>query len=79
MGEVSIFSKLEKTSGQTIRLVKIRTVALFYPTIAALSSNFFVAFYALDISYLSILKKSTKELKTFRLTRIEGNSFYVLY
>ena len=44
MVEVSIFYKSEKTSGQTVRPIKINTVALFYLVIAAWSSNFFVAF-----------------------------------
>ena len=33
--EVSIFYKLEKTSGQTVQPIKIKTVALFYLIVAA--------------------------------------------
>ena len=35
MVEVSIFCKLEMMSGQTVRPIKIKTVAFFYLTMAA--------------------------------------------
>ena len=35
MAEVSTFCKLEKTSSQTIRPIKIKTAALFYLIMAA--------------------------------------------
>ena len=83
MVEVSIFCKSEKTSGQTIQPIKIKTVAFFYLIMAAYSSNIFCCFYcALDISSrimkslreVSIFQKLAKtEVKTFRPTKIEVN------
>ena len=47
MIDVSIFYKLEKMSGQTVQLIKIKTVTLLYLIMVVLSSlqTFFCSFY----------------------------------
>ena len=48
--EVSIFYKLEKTSSQTVRLIKMKTmVALLYLIMATTSSDFSCSFSVLSV------------------------------